>query len=58
MDTVMKYTFAPLQGFWSGFNNFCEIAGYSRAAAHLANMGLHKEAKHCMMQVKSLRGER
>ena len=55
MDTVMKYTFAPLSGFWSRFGNFCEVAGYSRAAAHLASLGYHEEAKHCMMQVKKLR---
>lgn len=58
MDTVMKYTFSPLSGFWHGFNNFCEVVGYSRAAAHLASLGYHEEAKHCMMQVNKLRNEK
>jgi hypothetical protein len=58
MDTVMKYTFAPLQGFWSGLYNTCEIIGYSRAASELARMGLHEEAKNCMMQIKSIRSKK
>lgn len=37
------------------FNLFCEVAGYSRAAAHLASLGYHKEAKHCMMQIAKLK---
>lgn len=40
-----------LKGFWK----FCEIAGYSRAAAHLASMGLQEEAKQCMMEIKKLK---
>jgi hypothetical protein len=55
MDTVMKYTFAPLSGFWDRFMKVTEIMGYSRAAAHLASMGLHEEAKNCMMQIKELK---
>lgn len=55
MDNVMKYTFAPLSGFWTGFSNFCEVAGYARAASHLASLGYHEEAKHCMEQVAKLR---
>lgn len=54
----MKYTFAPLQGFWSGLYNTCEIIGYSRAASELARQGLHKEAKACMMEVAKLRNEK
>jgi len=52
---VMKYTFAPLQGFWTGFSNFCEVAGYSRAAAHLASLGYYDEAKNCMMQIEKIK---
>lgn len=55
MDTVMKYTFAPLSGFWDRCMKVTEIMGYSRAAAHLASMGLHEEAKNCMMQIKELK---
>lgn len=52
---VMKYTFAPLQGFWKSFNNFCEVAGYSRAAAHLASLGYYEEARNCMEQIKKIK---
>jgi len=58
MDTLMKYTFAPLQGFWSGLYNTCEIIGYSRAASELSRLGLHDEAKNCMMEIKRLRNDR
>ena len=57
-EAIMKYTFAPLQGFWSGLYNTCEIIGYSRAASELARQGLHKEAKACMMEVAKLRNEK
>lgn len=55
MDTVMKYTFAPLQGFWSGLSTTFEIIGYSRAASHLASLGYHEEAKNCMMEIARLK---
>lgn len=55
MDAVMKYTFAPLSGFWSGFMKTTEIIGYSRAASHLASLGMHEEAKNCMMEIKKLK---
>jgi hypothetical protein len=55
MDTVMKYTFAPLQGFWSGLSTTFEIIGYSRAASHLASIGYHEEAKNCMMEIARLK---
>jgi len=58
MDAVMKYTFTPLSGFWSRFGNFCEVAGYSRAAAHLASLGYHEEAKHCMMEIKKIKASK
>ena len=55
MDAVMKYTFAPLQGFWSGLSTTFEIIGYSRAASHLASLGYHEEAKNCMMEIARLK---
>jgi hypothetical protein len=55
MDTVMKYTFAPLQGFWSGLSTTFEIIGYSRAASHLASLGYNEEAKNCMMEIARLK---
>mgnify|MGYP003331625193 FL=1 len=57
-EAIMKYTFAPLQGFWAGFYNFCEIAGYARSASELARHGYYEEAKNCMMQVSRLRNDR
>jgi len=44
-----------MKSFGRGFWNFCEVAGYARAAGELARQGLHKEAKACMMQVAKLR---
>jgi len=58
MDTVMKYTFAPLQGFWTGLYNTREIIGYSRAASELARQGYYEEAKQCMMEIKRIRNDR
>ena len=52
---VMNTIVNPFRGFGKGFWNFCEVLGYSRAASELARMGLHKEAKACVMQVKALR---
>ena len=52
---VMTYTWNPLKTFWKRFNNFCEVVGYSRAAAHLAQNGFYEEAAHCMDMVKKLR---
>lgn len=52
---VMKYTFAPLQGLWSGLSTTFEIIGYSRAASHLASLGYHEEAKNCMMEIAKLK---
>ena len=39
----------------TGFQNWCEVVGYSRAAAHLASLGYHEEAKNCMMQIAKLK---
>lgn len=56
MATMVLNTIAnPFRGFLKGFWKFCEIAGYSRAAAHLASIGLQEEAKQCMMEIKKLK---
>jgi len=47
----------PFRGFKTGFWNFCEVAGYSRAAAHLASMGLYDEAKNCMQQIQKIKSK-
>lgn len=52
---VMNTLVNPFRGFGKGFWNFCEVVGYSRAAAHLTSLGLHKEAKNCMMQIKKIK---
>jgi soluble cytochrome b562 len=54
---VMNNIVNPFRGFGRGFYNFCEVVGYSRAAAELARQGYMEEAKACMMQVKRLRSK-
>ena len=56
MTTIVMNTIVnPLADLKRGIWNFCEVAGYARAAAELARLGYHNEAKACMMQVKNLR---
>ena len=55
---TMNYVVNPLQGFWKGVWNFCEVAGYARAAAELSRLGYYKEAHACMMQVKNIRASK
>ena len=52
---VMNTIVNPFRGFGKGFWNFCEVAGYARAASELARLGYYEEAKSCMMQVAELR---
>ena len=54
---VMNTIVNPFRGFGKGFKNFCEVAGYARAASHLASLGYYDEAKHCMEQVAKLRSK-
>ena len=54
---VMNTIVNPFRGFRQGFKNFCEVAGYARAAAHLASLGYTEEAKHCMEQVAKIRSK-
>jgi len=54
---VMNTIVNPFRGFGKGFWNFCEVAGYSRAAAELARQGRYEEAKACMLQVAKLRSK-
>jgi ferritin len=51
--TIDSRSFA--QKLYTGFQKWCEVVGYSRAAAHLASLGYHEEAKHCMMQIAKLK---
>lgn len=55
---VMNTIVNPFKGFWAGVYNFCEVAGYARAASELARHGYYEEAKNCMMQVARLRNDR
>lgn len=52
---VLKYTFAPLAGFWSSLCRFGEVAGYARAASYLASHGYYEESKNCMMQIEKIK---
>ena len=52
---VLNYTWKPLSGFWTSFSNFCEVAGYARAASHLASLGYYDEAKNCMEQIQKIK---
>lgn len=51
---VANYVFSPLSGLWSSLDRYTQMMGYSRAASELARMGMHEEAKACMMEVKKL----
>lgn len=53
-----NYVFAPLSGLWSSLDRSLTIIGYSRAAGELARMGLHEEAKSCMMEVAKLKDKK
>ena len=55
---VMNSIVNPFRGFGRGFWNFCEVAGYARAASELARLGLHEEAKNCMEQIKNIRASK
>ena len=52
---VMNTIVNPFRGFGRGFWNFCEVAGYARAASELARLGYVEEAKACMLQVSKLK---
>ena len=55
VDTVTIDHRSFAQKLYAGFQTWCEVVGYSRAAAHLASLGYHKEAKECMMQIAKLK---
>jgi hypothetical protein len=46
---ILNYVNAPLSGLFSGFNSFFLTVGKARAAAELARMGYHEEAKYLML---------
>ena len=54
-EAIMRYTFAPLSGFWASLNRTMYIVGYSRAAAELPRQGYHEQAKQCMLEVSKLK---
>jgi hypothetical protein len=54
-DTVTIDHRSFFQKLWTGFQNWCNVVGYSRAAAYLASQGYHKEAKACMMELAKLK---
>jgi len=51
---TMSFIFSPLSGLWSSLDRFTQTIGYSRAAAELARMGYHEEAKKCMMHIQEI----
>lgn len=53
MNTIVN----PFRGFFKGFYNFCEVAGYARAASHLASLGFYDEAKNCMEQINKIKSK-
>ena len=55
---VANYVFSPLSGLWSSLDRYTQMVGYSRAAAELARMGLHEEAKKCMLEIGKLQNNR
>jgi hypothetical protein len=55
VDTVTIDHRSRFQKLWTGFINWCNVVGYSRAAAHLASQGYYEEAKHCMEQLTKLK---
>jgi hypothetical protein len=51
---TMSFIFSPLSGLWSSLDRLTQTIGYSRAAAELARMGYHEEAKKCMMHIQEI----
>lgn len=47
-----------LSSAWKSFQRFTLVVGHSRAAAHLARMGYHEQAKNVMMELKNLQNNR
>lgn len=54
-ETVTIDHRSVFQKLKTGFLNWCNVVGYSRAAAHLTTLGYHEEAKRCMEQVRMLK---
>ena len=49
-EAILKFTFAPLSGFWGTMWSIGESAGRARAASELSRMGMHEEAKRLMLE--------
>lgn len=45
---AMNFVVNPFAQIGRRFYRACEIIGYARAAAHLAQMGMYEEAARCM----------
>lgn len=54
-EAIMKFTFAPLSGFWSTIWSIGESAGRARAASELSRMGMHEEAKRLMLEKQNVK---
>lgn len=52
---TINYIVNPFSGMWNSFMNFCARVGYARAAAHLASIGRHEEAKNCMLMADEIK---
>jgi hypothetical protein len=52
---AIRYVANPFSGLWKRIMLSVEIIGYSRAAAHLAQLGFYEESKKCMMEVRKLK---
>ncbi len=48
---VVNYVYSPLSGLWSALDRYTQTVGYARVAAELARMGMHEEAKKCMLEI-------
>ena len=55
VDTVIIDHRSKFQKLKAGFLNWCEVVGYSRAAAHFASQGRQDLAKNCMMEIAKLK---
>jgi len=52
---VNNFVFSPLSGLWSSLDLWWTTVGYSRAAAELARLGYHEEAKRCLLEIAKLK---
>lgn len=41
--------------FWKRVKDTFEVMGYARAAAELARLGYHTQARNCIMEIKRIK---